>query len=129
MGVGPPARAFMDSRLLGLGQRRLLLACGILGTACGFLRRGLVGFGYTGVGFFGGVWSGGVFTYNSAVTNIGTSVSITNVYNKTVINNNTTNVSYNGGAGGIHSRPTLMNSRLPMNITLGRLASSFNILS
>ena len=64
------------------------------------------GFGYTGVGFQGGYWRGGVFVYNRAVTNIG-SVRITNVYNKTVINNTTiTKVSFNGGAGGTTARPT-----------------------
>jgi hypothetical protein len=64
------------------------------------------GFGYTGVGFQGGYWRGGVFFYNRAVTNIG-SVRITNVYNKTVINNtNITRVSFNGGTGGTRARPT-----------------------
>jgi hypothetical protein len=62
------------------------------------------GFGYTGIGFSGGVWAGGVFTYNRAVTNVGASVSVTNVYNKTVIVNNTTNVSFNGGTGGIQAQ-------------------------
>ncbi len=79
---------------------------GYWGPHVGFYGGVSYGFGYTGVGFAGGFWSGGVFTYNSAVTNIGTSVSVTNVYNKTVINNNTTNnVSYNGGTGGIHAQP------------------------
>src|SRR5579871_1763651 len=56
------------------------------------------GCGYVGVGFAGGYWSGGAFFYNRSVMNVGASVSITNVYNKTVIvNNNTTNVSFNGG--------------------------------
>ena len=64
------------------------------------------GFGYTGIGFQGGYWRGGVFVYNRAVTNIG-SVRITNVYNKTVINNTTiTKVSFNGGTGGTRARPT-----------------------
>jgi hypothetical protein len=33
-------------------------------------------------------------------------VHITNVYNKTVIVNNTTRVSYNGGTGGVRAEPT-----------------------
>ena len=33
-------------------------------------------------------------------------MSITNVYNKTVVVNNVTNVSYNGGAGGTTAQPT-----------------------
>ena len=43
--------------------------------------------------------------YNRTVNNI-SSVSITNVYNKTVVVNNTTNVSYNGGTGGTTARAT-----------------------
>ncbi len=78
---------------------------GYWGPHVGFYGGVSYGFGYTGIGFFGGAWSGGMFTYNSAVTNIGTSVSVTNVYNKTIINNNTTHVSYNGGAGGIKAQP------------------------
>ena len=64
------------------------------------------GFGYTGVGFFGGEWRGRDFYYNRSVTNINV-VNVTNVYNKTVIVNNTTvnRVSYNGGPGGIPTRP------------------------
>src|SRR5215472_12568051 len=65
------------------------------------------GFGYTGVGFVGGAWHGGVFAYNTAVTNVNTTV-IHNTYNTTVINNNTTvnRVSYNGGTGGTTAQPT-----------------------
>lgn len=64
------------------------------------------GFGYGGVGYAGGFWRGGVFSYNRAVNNFG-SVNITNVYNKTVINNvNVTNVSFNGGASGTKAKPT-----------------------
>ena len=64
------------------------------------------GYGYTGVGFQGGYWSGRVFTYNAAVVNVGT-VRITNVYTKTVVNNTTvTNVSFNGGKGGVTAQPT-----------------------
>ena len=63
------------------------------------------GFGYTGVGFYGGEWRGREFYYNRSVTNITTN-NITNVYNRTVVNNvNVTRVSYNGGAGGVEMRP------------------------
>jgi hypothetical protein len=61
------------------------------------------GFGYGGVGYEGGYWNGGHFFYNRAVGNYG-GVHITNVYNRTVIVNNHTNVSYNGGNGGIQAR-------------------------
>ena len=63
------------------------------------------GFGYTGVGFAGGYWAHGVYNYNRSVTNVNVT-NVTNVYNTTVINNNTSRVSYNGGAGGIHAQPT-----------------------
>lgn len=65
------------------------------------------GFGYTGEGFYGGEWRGGDFYYNRSVTNVNVT-NITNVYNQTVIVNNTTvnHVSYNGGNGGIAARPT-----------------------
>jgi WXXGXW repeat (2 copies) len=66
------------------------------------------GFGYGGVGFVGGAWRGGVFAYNSAVTNVNTTV-VRNVYvDKTVVNNVTVNnnVSYNGGTGGVRAEPT-----------------------
>src|SRR6202030_271366 len=62
--------------------------------------------GYTGVGFFGGEWRGDRFYYNRSVTNVNVT-NITNVYNKTVIVNNTTvnRVSYTGG-DGVKARPT-----------------------
>jgi hypothetical protein len=65
------------------------------------------GFGYTGEGFYGGEWRGRDFYYNRSVTNVNVT-NITNVYNQTVIVNNTTvnHVSYNGGNGGIEARPT-----------------------
>ena len=65
------------------------------------------GFGYTGVGYAGGYWRGGAFVYNRAVTNVNVTV-VHNTYNQTVINNNVTvnRVSYNGGAGGVATRPT-----------------------
>ena len=56
------------------------------------------GFGYVGVGYAGGYWSGGVFAYNRTVNNFG-GVTIANTYSKTVVVNNVTNVSFNGGAG------------------------------
>jgi hypothetical protein len=67
------------------------------------------GFGYGGVGFVGGEWRSGVFAYNTAVTNVNTTV-IHNTYNNTTVINKTTvvnNVSYNGGTGGTTVRPTV----------------------
>ena len=62
------------------------------------------GFGYGGVGFGGGEWRGGAFFYNRSVTNVSVT-NVTNVYNRTVVVNNT-HVSFNGGSGGIAARPT-----------------------
>ena len=45
------------------------------------------------------------FYYNRSVTNVSVT-NVTRVYNRTVVVNNTRNVSYNGGAGGIEARPT-----------------------
>ena len=76
---------------------------GYWGPTVGFYGGVNYGFGYGGVGFAGGEWRGGVFAYNRSVNNFG-SVHITNVYNKTVIVNNN-HVAFNGGAGGLASRP------------------------
>jgi hypothetical protein len=64
------------------------------------------GYGYVGTGYAGGYWREGVFSYNRTVNNFG-GVSISNTYNKTVINNTSvTRVSFNGGTGGTTARPT-----------------------
>ena len=65
------------------------------------------GFGYTGGGYEGGYWNGDHFFYNRAVNNI-SNVSITNVYTKTVVVNETaaSRISYNGGTGGVTAKPT-----------------------
>ncbi len=78
---------------------------GYWGPHIGFYGGVYYGFGYTGSGYEGGYWRGGAFFYNRTVNNFG-GVAITSVYNKAVIVNNTTNVSFNGGAGGITARPT-----------------------
>ena len=78
---------------------------GYWGPHIGFYGGVNYGFGYGGVGFEGGEWRNGGFFYNRAVVNVG-GVHVTNVYEKTVIVNNTTRVSFNGGAGGTSARPT-----------------------
>jgi hypothetical protein len=52
-----------------------------------------------------GYWSNGNFFYNRAVNNIN-HTWITSVSNRNVTVNRTTNVSFNGGAGGNTARPT-----------------------
>ena len=78
---------------------------GYWGPQIGFYGGVSYGFGYDGVGYEGGYWRDGAFFYNRSVNNI-SNVSITNVYNKTVVVNNVTNVSYNGGTGGTTAQPT-----------------------
>ena len=64
------------------------------------------GFGYFGSGFVGGYWRDHDFYYNRSVTNV-SNVNITNVYNRTVINNNSygSRASFNG-RNGVEARPS-----------------------
>ncbi len=79
---------------------------GYWGPHIGFYGGVNYGFGYGGVGYEGGYWNNGVFAYNRTVNNFG-GVTITNVYNKTVIvNTSVTRVSFNGGTGGTTAQPT-----------------------
>ena len=78
---------------------------GYWGPEVGFYGGVSYGYGYTGDGYEGGYWRGGAFFYNRTVNNI-SNVQISNVYNKTVVVNNVTNVSYNGGAGGTTAQAT-----------------------
>jgi hypothetical protein len=78
---------------------------GYWGPHIGFYGGVYYGFGYTGFGYEGGYWRDGRFFYNRSVNNIA-NVSITNVYSRTVVVNNGTRVSYNGGTGGLTARPT-----------------------
>ncbi|WP_345796550.1 hypothetical protein [Castellaniella sp. MT123] len=80
---------------------------GYWGPRVGFYGGINYGFGYFGIGYVGGYWHDRHFYYNRAVNNI----NVTNIHNvyvdKTVIDNVHTNrASYNGGRGGIESRPT-----------------------
>jgi len=74
---------------------------GYWGPHIGFYGGVNYGFGYFGTGFVGGYWQAGHYYYNSAYNNFGT-VHVTNVYNRTVVNENVNRVSYNGGPGGIN---------------------------
>ena len=62
------------------------------------------GCGYTGYGYWGGYWRGNAFYYNRAVNHVNVT-RVTNVYNHTVVVNNTTRVAYNGGRGGVQVQP------------------------
>lgn len=90
----------------GAGNGGYFFHEGYWGPHVGFYGGVNYGFGYGGVGFEGGEWRDRGFFYNRAVMNV-REVHVTNVYNKTVIvNNTTTRVSFNGGAGGTGARPT-----------------------
>ena len=79
---------------------------GYWGPHVGFYGGVNYGYGYGGVGFEGGYWRGGAFYYNRSVANLG-GIHVTNVYNRTVVNNITVNrVSFNGGEGGLRARPS-----------------------
>ena len=90
----------------GWGGAAFIWHAGYWGPHVGFYGGINYGFGYTGVGYAGGYWRGGNFFYNRSVNNFG-AAHFTNVYNRTVVNNFAVNrVSYNGGAGGLRTRPT-----------------------
>ena len=79
---------------------------GYWGPQVGFYGGVNYGYGYGGRGYEGGYWQGGHLFYNRSVVNIG-SAHVTNVYNKTVVNNiSVTRVSFNGGNGGVRAEPT-----------------------
>lgn len=85
---------------------RYLFHPGYWGREVGFYGGIDYGFGYNGAGYFGGHWDHGAFFYNRTVNNI-TNVRITNVYNQTVVVNDTASrASFNGGNGGTTARPT-----------------------
>jgi hypothetical protein len=80
---------------------------GYWGPQVGFYGGINYGYGYLGHGYEGGRWDGDRFYYNRSVNNVNVT-EIHNVYNTTIVNNNTTvnRVSYNGGNGGVNERPT-----------------------
>ncbi len=88
----------------GWGGDRFVFYEGYWGPHVGFYGGISYGFGYFGEGYEGGRWDHDHFFYNRSVNNVNIT-EIHNVYNTTVINNNVTRVSYNGGNGGIDRRP------------------------
>src|SRR5258708_7688844 len=77
---------------------------GYWGPQVGFYGGIFYGFGYVCTGYEGGYLNHGAFNYNRSVHKL---TNVTNVYNKTVVNNVTVNnVSFNGGPGGTNARPT-----------------------
>jgi WXXGXW repeat (2 copies) len=107
--VAPRVGVLWTPGYWGWGGGVYLWHAGYWGPHVGFYGGINYGFGYGGVGFVGGEWRGGVYNYNTAVSNVNTTV-IRNTYvnNTTVINNNSNinRVSYNGGTGGVTAQPT-----------------------
>jgi hypothetical protein len=89
----------------GWGGAGMVFHTGYWGPQVGFYGGINYGFGYGGSGYEGGHWQGQNYYYNRSVTNMG-STHVTNVYNQTVVVNNNTYVSYNGGQGGVSAVPT-----------------------
>ncbi|GAA0720583.1 YXWGXW repeat-containing protein [Dokdonella soli] len=106
--LAPYAGALWTPGYWGWGGGFYVFHAGYWGPHIGFYGGINYGFGYTGIGYAGGYWRGGVFNYNRTVNNISNTTNITNVYNRTVVNNSVTNnqVSYNGGTGGVMARPS-----------------------
>ncbi len=118
----------------GWNDGAFLFHSGYWGPHVGFYGGVAYGFGYTGFGYQGGYWNRGSFFYNTSVNRV-SNVNITNVYNQTVVINRTTinNVSYNGGPGGVTSRPNAQEAAFqreprfastPMQMQHQRLAAS-----
>jgi hypothetical protein len=90
----------------GWGDGGYFFNDGYWGPEVGFYGGINYGFGYWGGGYGGGRWNHGHFFYNSSVNNL-SGGNFHNVYNERVENNgNESRVSYNGGRGGIETRPT-----------------------
>jgi hypothetical protein len=103
--MGPEVGFLWTPAYWGWGGDGFVFYDGYWGPQVGFYGGVNYGFGYFGSGFEGGRWDGGHFFYNRSVSNVDIT-NIHNVYNTTVINNNVSRVSYNGGNGGISARPT-----------------------
>jgi hypothetical protein len=107
--VRPPQVGFLwTPGYWGWGGSAFIFHEGYWGQHIGFYGGVNYGFGYGGVGYEGGYWHNGAFAYNRSVNNINVT-NVHNVYNRTVIVNNTTinRVSYNGGSGGIQARASV----------------------
>jgi hypothetical protein len=105
--VEPPQRDLLwTPAYWGWNEGHYAFYPGYWGREVGFYGGIDYGYGYTGDGYRGGRWNNGAFFYNRTVNNV-ENIHITNIYNETVIERNTsTRVSFNGGNGGIAVRPT-----------------------
>lgn len=104
--LAPRAGVLWTPGYWGFGGGLYVWHAGYWGPHVGFYGGVNYGFGYGGVGFGGGMWRGGHFSYNTAVTNVNTSVIHNTYVNRTVINNNSGNRTSFNGPGGVRGRPT-----------------------
>lgn len=105
--VAPPEVGYLwTPGYWGWNEGVYLWHAGYWGHHVGFYGGVNYGYGYGGEGYEGGYWRGNAFYYNRSVSNL-SEVHVTNVYNRTVVNNVSVvnRVSYNGGNGGISARP------------------------
>ncbi|MGA7155225.1 MAG: YXWGXW repeat-containing protein [Acidobacteriaceae bacterium] len=82
-----------------------LFHAGYWGPHVGFYGGINYGFGYGGFGYEGGYWNGGHFYYNRAVGNFG-GARIAYGYSRPASYAGHSTVSFNGGQGGIQTRPS-----------------------
>jgi len=108
----------------GWGGEGFIFHDGFWGLHVGFYGGINYGFGYFGHGYEGGRWDGDHFYYNRTVNNINVT-NIHNVYNTTIINNNTTvnRVSYNGGDGGIRGTASPLEEQAARERHVGPVAA------
>ncbi len=103
--MGPEIGFLWTPAYWGWGGDGFVFYDGYWGPNVGFYGGINYGFGYFGTGFEGGRWDNGHFFYNRSVSNVNVT-NIHNVYDTHVTYNNESRVSYNGGNGGISTRPT-----------------------
>jgi hypothetical protein len=106
----------------GWGDNAYVFHDGYWGEHVGFYGGIDYGYGYGGRGYEGGRWDNGHFFYNRSVSHVNETI-IHNTYNTTVIENNTTRVSYNGGNGGVATRPTSQEETFSRENHVGRVAA------
>jgi hypothetical protein len=102
--LAPYVGALWTPGYWGFYNGRYLWHQGYWGPHIGFYGGVNYGYGYTGVGYVGGYWDNGSFKYNTAITRVKPAV-IHNTYSHRVRVVKNPRVSYNGGRGGLRSRP------------------------
>jgi hypothetical protein len=104
--VMPPEVGFLwTPAYWGWGGSGFQFYDGYWGESVGFYGGIDYGYGYGGRGYNGGRWNHGRFDYNESVNNVG-GRGFHNVYNERVNDSRGSRVSFNGGTGGVDSRPS-----------------------